>query len=54
MNRVLFKDLLHFVVAADLAFVRRVLQVERFYMLPDLLDNLRPGELKLMSEKEWK
>jgi len=45
MNLILFEHQLHLLVAPDLAFIVRVLQVARFDVLPYLLDCLGAREL---------
>ena len=49
MNAILLEDRLHLVIATDLAFVGRVLQVSRFDILPYLLDYLGSRELRMLA-----
>lgn len=46
VDRVLLEDCLHPLVTAYLAFVLRLLQVIGLDVLPQLLDNLRSGQLR--------
>jgi len=46
VNAILLKNSAHSIIAADLAFVIRILEVSLFDVVPDLLDGLRARQLR--------